>query len=731
MKAFMKFFLVLASTIMLAACGGGDELTRDGSGNTPDDPDQSPDVSYAVTLTIADADGTATNEVSEGNPLVVTATVTATGGAAVNDILVTFTMSSTGLANFDNDSSTALTNADGVAQIGLEVGQLRGDALVTGSIEIGSNTTSANVGFSSTGTQQTQVVPATLELFSSQVQMESSGSDSVILTAVVKNEQNVLLEGVDVSFSADNGASLSVDDNGVSNASGIVTATLTTANNQMNRTINVSASTASLTDDLTLEVVGTEVRVNGASSAIINDSVPLTVNLIDSEGNGISGQTVQLSVSSGSLDNNSPLTGANGQVLVNFTANVSGVSTITASALNAEGSFEVTVQQDDFTFSSLPSDDIPLNTAQDISVRWFKDNAAFVGGDVVVTTSRGEIATPNIVTNNAGIATFSISSAFAGPASISAIGTDNNGNQVTARANVEFIASQVQSIFVDATPDLIGPEGETSTITAVVRDPSGNLVKGKVVDFSLLDSSGGSISPNSATTGSDGIASTVYTSNAVSAEDGVTVTASADGVSSSVDLTVGDRAFDISIGTGAEIESPDSSTYLKEFAVFVSDSVGRPVENAELTASSTPVKFSSGGTYQKGFYQYDADSDRWVRFITATCDNEDINNNGRLDAGEDVNGDGELTPGIIGTISFQDGISRTNASGQATLELRYPRQFALWAEVEIAVFGQSSGSEARDSQTLTLPIEANDINDENKAPPANPFGSAFDCSDPN
>lgn len=391
----------------------------------------------------------------------------------------------------------------------------------------------------------------------------------------------------------------------------------------------------------------------------------------------------------------------------------------------------MTVQQDDFTFSSLPSDDIPLNTAQDISVRWFKDNAAFVGGDVVVTTSRGEIATPNIVTNNAGIATFSISSAFAGPASISAIGTDNNGNQVTARANVEFIASQVQSIFVDATPDLIGPEGETSTITAVVRDPSGNLVKGKVVDFSLLDSSGGSISPNSATTGSDGIASTVYTSNAVSAEDGVTVTASADGVSSSVDLTVGDRAFDISIGTGAEIESPDSSTYLKEFAVFVSDSVGRPVENAELTASSTPVKFSSGGTYQKGFYQYDADSDRWVRFITATCDNEDINNNGRLDAGEDVNGDGELTPGIIGTISFQDGISRTNASGQATLELRYPRQFALWAEVEIAVFGQSSGSEARDSQTLTLPIEANDINDENKAPPANPFGSAFDCSDPN
>jgi len=246
-----------------------------------------------------------------------------------------------------------------------------------------------------------------------------------------------------------------------------------------------------------------------------------------------------------------------------------------------------------------------------------------------------------------------------------------------------------------------------------------------------MDSSGGSIEPNSSITGSDGIASTVYTSNAVSPEDGVTVQATADGVVGQVDLTVGDRAFDISIGTGNEIGDQDPSTYLKEFAVFVSDSVGRPVENASLTASATPIKLVNDGEYIKGVWIYDEPDEIWVPVATAICANEDVNNNGRLDAGEDTNNDGELTPGIIGTISFKDSISRTNAAGQATLELRYPKQFAVWVGVDVSVFGQSSGSEARDSQSLTLPIASADVSNKDQAPPSNPFGASSTCTNPN
>jgi hypothetical protein len=374
---------------------------------------------------------------------------------------------------------------------------------------------------------------------------------------------------------------------------------------------------------------------------------------------------------------------------------------------------------------------VPLRTDQDLTIRWFKNNAAFSGGSVTVTTSRGDIATPTVVTDADGIATVSIRSDFAGPASISAIGTDGEGNKVTARANIEFIATQVESVFVDATPDLIGPEGQTSTISAVLRDPSGNLVKGKVVDFTLIDSSGGSIEPNSAVTGSDGIATTVYTSNAVSPENGVTVQATADSVTGQVDLTVGDRAFDISIGTGNEVISQDGTTYIKEFAVFVSDSVGRPVENASLTASATPVKRVNDGRYYKGFWDWNEDDEVWeaIPSVFGGCLNEDVDNNGRLDEGEDTNGDNELTPGIVGTISFKGGVSETDASGQVTLELRYPKQFAVWTRVEVTVFGQSSGSEARDSQTLTLPIANSDVTSQDNRPAENPFGSATVCSD--
>jgi hypothetical protein len=158
MKALIKFLAVCTTSIMLFACGGGgDSLTRDGSGGGGTTPDPDPVVTYSVAVSIADAQGNAVNEVSEGNPLVITTTVTATNGGAVNDVLVTFSLSADTLASFDNDTGTALTDANGVAVIGLVVGESRGDGVVSATIDAGA---SGTVGFSSAGTQQTQVIPA-------------------------------------------------------------------------------------------------------------------------------------------------------------------------------------------------------------------------------------------------------------------------------------------------------------------------------------------------------------------------------------------------------------------------------------------------------------------------------------------------------------------------------------------------------------------------------------------
>ena len=56
---------------------------------------------------------------------------------------------------------------------------------------------------------------------------------------------------------------------------------------------------------------------------------------------------------------------------------------------------------------------------------------------------------------------------------------------VSALTQIEFIATTPHTLIADASPDIIGPDGQTSTISAVVRDVDGNLVKNSVVNFNL------------------------------------------------------------------------------------------------------------------------------------------------------------------------------------------------------------------------------------------------------
>ncbi|GBL03049.1 Ig-like domain-containing protein [Glaciecola sp. KUL10] len=735
MKTFRQLLILMFVSVLLAACGGGGSLERNETTTpTNPDPDPAPTVSYTISLQISDQAGNSDNILGETSPLLVTATVTDQDGNAAADRLVTFSFSVADLANFDNDTGTALTNEQGVASIGLVVAEQSGDGLVNADVE---NGTQAQIGFRSQGIQQQLSTPSSLRLFASATQIASSGADEIELIAEVKNAQNILLSGVDVSFSANSNASLEIID-AQTRDDGTARALLKTTNNQENRQILARAITETLEDEVEVSVVGTEVNISGASSVIISDQVPYTILLADSNGQGISNQVVEITSTIGEVDNASPVTGSTGQVTVNFSSSISGQGSITANSLNASGTIELVVQEDDFSFSQLPTEAIPVVSQLSdegsaiVGVTWFKDGDPFVGGAVTVTSSRGVITVPTMVTDVNGSASFEIKSTTAGPATLSAIGIDDSGNEVTSRATFEFVATSVQAIFIDASPDLIGPEAEQSNISAIVTDPNGNLVKGKLVNFSLVDASGGSIEPNSATTDSNGIASVTYTSNGISVEDGVIISAESDGVTNQTELTVGARAFDISLGTGNLIESPDSSTYLKEFAVFVSDSVGRPVEDIELTASVTPIKFAVGGVYRKGDWSFNPVTEDWFidldPLVTITCPNEDVNGNGSIDVDpndpsitEDTNGDGELTPGIIGTINFKDGIARTDANGQATLQYRFPRAYGGWLNMEIAVFGQSSGSEAQSSQVYRLEVSDEDISGDN-SPPASPFG---------
>lgn len=718
--------------LVLASCGGGGGgIEREGTDATPN-PSQPMTTSVGLTLTQV-SDGMVATQVSEQSPLRLTVTATNSQGQAIADTLVTFTLQPEGLAVFGNDSGTARTNATGTASIDLLVGENSGAGQITATLSSGET---ANTTFDSTGTTQQNARPGSLQLLSSSLQLASSGSDQIELMALVKDRNNVILENINVTFAADQGANLQLPNGGnvaVTGPDGIARAFLNTLNQPENRVIRVNVSATGLLESqsLDIQVVGTQVTLDGASSVIINDPAPITLSVTDSDGNGIANQVLTVSAASGTLSNIRPITTESGQVTINYTASAAGEDVITASALNVSGQFELVVQEDDFGFSAIPDNAIALGQDARLTLTWLKDNQPFANGNVTLTASRGDIAQASAQTDALGLVSFTIRADNAGFASVSATGIDNDGELVSARTQIEFVATQAHSIIVDATPDSIGPSGQTATISAVVRDPNGNLVKGKVVNFVVDDVSGGSISVNQGTTDRSGIASTVYTSNAVSSFEAVEVQATvADTpvVTDSTLLTVGNRSFDISIGTGRLLEAPQASSYSKQFSIFVTDPDSNPVPNANLTFAAPPVAFIQGGVYHKGNWLWDPILDAWVQNITVTCPNEDINGDGILNEGEDVNGDGQLTPGNVVSIPSS---AITDDNGQALIDVLYAIQFGGWAEVDIHVQGESAGSESEESQQFSLQVLAADLQVEGSPPPNSPYGQSMNCNDAN
>ena len=202
---------------------------------------------------------------------------------------------------------------------------------------------------------------------------------------------------------------------------------------------------------------------------------------------------------------------------------------------------------------SLP--DVLLSDAATIELTWNQSNSPIADGTEVNFTSTRGTVTPSTATIVDGKVTTSIVSTNAGIALVTAVGSDN-GITLTNQLEFEFVAETVATIDAQASPTSIAPNGDTSTISVVVKDINGNLVKGKTIDFSLAGTSSGSILPASAVTDSNGTASTVYTSSTVSAQDGIAITATVKetpSISDTVTLTVADRNVFITLGTGNEL----------------------------------------------------------------------------------------------------------------------------------------------------------------------------------
>lgn len=587
---------------------------------------------------------------------------------------------------------------------------------------------------------------------SPQLPSDIGAATNVTITAIAKDENNNVMEGVSIVFSSSSGALQVVES--VTNASGIASASLSNGSDPTNRSIIVTATDGNVASTLSIAVVGTTLSVNGPDALSANDSGVYSIVLEDSSGAGIEGETVDVTSANGNtLSSASLTTGVDGEAQLTLTGTVAGNDTLSASALGITSTKSVSISDDSFGFVAPSANaEIALNTDRNVRVEWTLGGTPQIGETINFASTRGTLSSAIAVTDNSGRALVTINSTNAGPAVITA----TNSNGTTTTVNVEFVASVAARLDVQANPFTVA-SGQQSEIIGIVTDPSGNLVKNKTVVFELTDTTNGFLSVGSGTTDSQGRAQTFYTGGSVpSAVDGVEIHAFVQDtptVEATVFLTVAQREVDIFIGTSDVLFLPDPARYAQEWVLLATDTVGNPVENTTIQASLRSVR------YYKGFLELQtvgSDID-WVQVVTTSpgepfCADEDTNRDGFLDlVSEDLNGNGELEAGNVATVfavpedadpdqpcalvpsGGQGADVVTDAQGFARVCVIYPRSVNLWADVELTAQLNVFGSEFSESQEFTLLALASDLKDELSEPAGriSPFGTAATCADPN
>lgn len=731
----------------VVACGGGGTL--DSNGGTPEP------AKYSAVIKLLTASGSESVNLSQATPLTIEISITSSNGGSLADKLIPFELNDAEVAKFATGTASAITNANGVARLGMTVGTKSGGATITATLPDGTKV-SRSFNSAGDGAPVNNDPVASVLLLADKLELGTGNTDKIDLTALVRDKTSNVLSGITVKFAIEAGSDGELEViSAVSDRSGVAKATLTSKSNPALRTIEVTAAAGATAKStkLTINVVGTSIEGTVPGAVVLGSTTDLSFTLQDSAGAPI--KSVPLNVRSAlgnSFNITTPVTDAvTGRTAVKYTAAISGNDVVSVTALGVTRSFGVSVNADAFGFIGGVgvTQEIPLNTVAANSLRWTRNNSPVANQPLTVATTRGVVSANNNVGNNvvtnlttsdSGEATAYVSSTFAGLASLSAT-TQGAGVSLQSQKLVEFVATVPDAsrpLEVQVIPAQLAP-GEKAVVQAIVRDARNNPVKNKDVAFSLVDSFGGQISPAVARTNSLGVATSEFIADTITPGGGTAgqpkglkikaTVVENQAVTGTTSVAVGSRTLFYRFGTGDSVRvSPDGTSYLVDYAVVVTDASGNPVVNQSLTVAVVPQ------LYRKG---------RWIktpvgeafkvwetRFSTSdsdpTCQYEDVNRNGVLDLGEDTNGDGTITPGNVVTV--QRNIT-SNSNGIATFTLVYPKEFAAFVVVDVTLSGAAAGTENVFSRSFTLKVLSDDTIVETKRPPDSPWGIDADLDE--
>lgn len=733
-----KWLAGFAMACGLVACGGsGDAGTSVfGSGGTPS---TGTTVVPAVELSVSNRSITATE------PATITAKVTSSDGKPLSGLAVKFSLAQ---SNVTLSADTVTSDSAGFAKTVLSAKPSMGNVTdtLTAKVTLGANTASASVDLTANSAN-------TIEVLASSNSAVTSG-DQVSLTAIVKGSGNAGLSNVPVTFVADSGIILSPVS--ATDSTGAATAKFSVGSDKSNRSARITVTSGSATGVLVLPIEGTKLSVSGDTTLAMGSVNTFNVKAVDFKGNGISGAQISVASSLGnSLGSTTVTTNSQGDASVAYTAAKSGSDTVSFSGLGASTSTVVSISSEDFSVVSPSSGTtVPLGTAQTIQVRYRQNGLPVANKVVNFASTAGVLSATSATTDSNGLASVSVSSIWAAPATVSA---KLSGGAAQASVPIVFVAKIPARVVLQVSPTTIGPNASGSLtnqaqIVAKVTDANGNPVYKQTVNFSRdADASGGNFLQATGDTDENGVATVQYVAGPQStATNGVILRATVAGyasVTGTAGLTVSQSALFIALGTGNSIDNLDPQTYKKQWTVYVTDAAGVAVPNVNITAKILPIEYQKGTLYYNGTVwtsriwngstglalptQSGTGSIPSGYYIS--CKNEDTllgdgdsrSLNGVLDSGEDLNGNGVLEPGNV--ISLENGITKTDSSGRATLTLLYAETYVPWVYVRLQVQAVVSGTESITEARFVVSGVADDFKDAT-IPPAgivSPFGTLF------
>lgn len=647
----------------------------------------------------------------------------AIGGAAVSWSVTTGSLS----------SQASVTNAQGVATATYSPGSTFTTPTATVTVRSGASSASVPLNIRATTTS--------IELLASSPSV-GTGGDSVTISAFVKDANNIARVGVPVLFSVDvGGLSTSPNSNPVStDSNGLARATLTAGSNKSNRTAVITASAGAARQTLGVAVVGTRLAVSGATTTAAGSNLTLTFTVADSKQVAIPGVVLTLASALGNGVPATVTTDGAGQASVQYTATRPGNDTITVTGAGASLTVNLTItgSDEDLAFvTPAAASRVVVNTPQALTVRYRKSGVPQANVQIDLAATIGTLSATRVTTDAAGQATVTVRSSFAGSSMVSATLV---GSAVQGTLPVSFIATTPANLVLQVTPSALAPNqvgstAQQATLVAKVIDSSGNPVAGATVNFSqAADPSGGVLQQASAVTDTNGQATVQYLSGATpTANNSVrlqaTVASNSAVAPGTATLTVNQSALFIALGTGNTITNFNPETYEKNWTVYVTDATGVRVPGVPVTVKVIP------NYYAKGRLVWSEADSRWIYHpgsVTPTvvpaspleCLNEDRNNqNGVLDAGEDSNGDGTLTPGNV--VALTASTVTTDANGMATITMRYAELFASWIGVRLTATAIVSGTESTSFKDFPLDVLAGDYSVKTVSPAGvfSPFGT--------